>query len=471
MSSSGTDQMNHSRRLQKPQRDYAIEHDPNRERYQAEINMLKYRHEKTIQALCEDKSRLHTALADKTQVMDELCSKMKLAENRSADLSQELVSNREHLKLAHQYLEESKRENKDTLKKLHATREDADRLRQSTTDCMYRIRELEQTLAEGRKQLADEKSYHAQAIAALRHDIQAVRDEANNQVDSLIAQHTQDADQRDKTHKAEISHIEQEHDKYISIYQQKIESVKDEAESKRQKQESAYDEQIAQLIREHDGKVAQLQAELAQVTEDERQRRQDLTECHDTQQAQIAEEHKQALSRINEELAEVIQDNEEQIARLKESHVAEQAQRDLNFAQATRQLREDTQKLNAALLTRDDQLYQGELFTTSHLPTRPDEQIRGKFSAIEQMVDNLGRLLWKQEPVVWTVEVLRSVSGNRTDRVLKKAIVQDLVWGLLFAHVFGSPFRVFGAQGRLLEEEWNEQCGQGTPQQLFLPNS
>ena len=92
--------------------------------------------------------------------------------------------------------------------------------------------------------------------------------------------------------------------------------------------------------------------------------------------------------------------------------------------------------------------------------TRPDEQIRGKFSEIEQMVDSLGRLQWKQDPAVWTSEVLRSIDGKCVGRVLKKAIVQDLVWSILFDYIFCIPFRIFGVEGRLLEKEWNEQCGQ-----------
>ena len=280
-------------------------------------------------------------------------------------------------------------------------------------------------------------------------------------VDSLNTSQRQEIDQLKDTHKAEISRLAQEHNDEIDFYQQTIESVKTEAETERQKLQSTYEQQMAQFMDEHEGTVAQMKAELAQVTEDEGRKRQNMTAFHDQQKAQLIQVHKQTLSRKNEELAQVIQGEKLKISRLEEAHAAEQAQKDLNYAQGTRQLREDVKRLNAALLTRDDQLYQGELFTTSNLPNRPDEQIRGKFSEIEQMVDSLGRLQWKPEPAVWTSEVLRSIGGNRTDRVLKKAIVQDLVWCLLFNHIFCSPFRVFGAEGRLLEEAWNEQCGQG----------
>jgi hypothetical protein len=479
LSTNGTDQVQHKKDMHKLQIDHAIEMNTIREKHQAEVAKLKEDHHKSVENDRLDRSDLQTAhrnailvLCDEKtglqQLIDELRSKLKSAEERNIHLLHERDSKSDDLKIAHQALENTKRDINDTSKKLQSTREEADRLKQSKAECTYQIHKLEQSLTERGKQLAifeqtqvDERSQHAEAVATLYEKIRTVKADCNEQVDSLIRRQRQETDQLQNTHKAEISRLIQEHNNEIGFYQRDIESVKTQAEKKRQKLEFAHDQQMAQRMDEHEGTVAQMKAELAQVTEEEGKKRQNLTALHDKQRTQIFQEHEQVLSRINEELVEVRQDKELKISRLKEAHAAELAQKDVNYAQGTRQLREDVRRLNAALLTRDDQLYQGELFTTLNLPTRPDEQIRGKFSEIEQMVDGIGRLQWKQEPAVWTSEVLRSVGGNSIDRVLKKAIVQDLVWCLLFNHIFCSPFRVFGAEGRLLEEEWNEHCGQG----------
>jgi hypothetical protein len=306
-------------------------------------------------------------------------------------------------------------------------------------------------------------------------------------------------------HKDEITRLNREHDDEVHGLEQDIEFEKKEAEKTEKKLETSYNQRISRAMDEHkiamdqakadrdqlaeteraerkklqlvhDGRLAQVNARLVQLTEEGEEQRRKQQLAHDGQMAELIEEYENTVTQMksthasvvaqkNAELTQLRHDKDQQIARLKADHAAEIERRDAEYLQGTRQLREDVQRLNEALLTRDDEQYQGELFTTANLPTRPDEQIRARFSELEQMVDDLGRLQWKSEPAVWTGAVLRAVGGNRTDRVVKKAIVQDLVWGLLFTHIFCSPFRVFGAEGKLLEEEWNEQCGQG----MYIP--
>ena len=272
---------------------------------------------------------------------------------------------------------------------------------------------MAQSNAEFERRHANEQSQHADAVATLHQELRDLKNRAAKEVDSLIETQSDEINQLNYAHNVEVSRL-----------------VNDEAT-----------------------------------------KTQTLKTTHDQQRTQMVQEHQQTLSWKNEELAQVLQNQEQAISSLEEVHTAEQAQKDQDHAQGVRQLREDVQRLNAALLTRDDQLYLGELFTTPNLPTRPDEQIQSKFSEIEQMVESLGRLPWKQQPAMWTSEVLQSVGRNRVERVLKKAIVQDLVWCLLFNHIFCSPFRVFGAEGRSLEEEWRKQCGQGIYHNNNIPFS
>ena len=492
LSTNRVDQVQHNDEMQKLQNDHAIEMKTTWEKHQAEVAMPQGNNQKSIENARLDRTGLVTAHQNAMQVLCDENMGLRLAND---DRERVIVELRSNLESAQQALEKSKSDIIDASEKLQSTRDEADRLERSRAACIQEMNGLKQSVIEKGEQLARveqnlvveqrskaaciqemnglkqsliekgeqlarveqnlavEQVQHSETIAILHQKIRDIED-VKEQAKSLITTQRQEIDQLKDTHTAEISRLAQEHNNEINLYQQNIESAKTEAGTERQKLQSTYEQQMAQFM-------DVMKAELAQVTEDEGRKRQNLTTFHDQQKTQLIQVHKQTLSQKNEELAQVIQGEELKISRLEEAHAAEQAQKDLNYAQGTRQLREDVKRLNAALLTRDDQLYQGELFTTSNLPTRPDEQIRRKFSEIEQMVDSLGRLQWKQEPAVWTSEVLRSIGGNRTDRVLKKAIVQDLVWCLLFNHIFCSPFRVFGAEGRLLEEEWNEQCGQG----------
>lgn len=78
-----------------------------------------------------------------------------------------------------------------------------------------------------------------------------------------------------------------------------------------------------------------------------------------------------------------------------------------------------------------------------------------------QMVDDLSRQPWKSKRTLWTDQTLQKLGGNRNDRLLKKNVLQDLAWTLLFQFLFDSPFRVLGDEGPRLEREWIQHYGQG----------
>ena len=486
LSNDGSDQVPQAEEMQKLQVDHAIPMKAPQELHQAQIATLETRYRKSIenaqtekdnlvrahqnamQEWSDEKLRLRQFVVDSEHSVKALRSDLKSAQDHSTSLWKELDSKKEQLSTAQQALEKVKIDYSNLSKELRSTQEEAERLKQSIEDSVHQNNELTQTLTKERKKLTkaervqvDERSQHAEVITALHQKLKLLVDDSNAQVLSLTKTQSQETDQLKHTHKVEMSRAFEEHNNEIRFYQQQSETLKTEVKKKLQDLSLTYDQQIAQLINTHDRAEAQLKADLTQVTADEGKKRQSMKDSFDKQWNQARQGHEQALSRMEEDMAQAIENEELKLWELKEAYAAEQAQKDSKYARGTRQLRDDVQRLNAALLTRDDQMYEGELFTTSGLPNKPDEQIRAKFSEIEQMVDSLGRLQWKQEPAVWTSEVLRSIRGNRTDRVLKKAIVQDLVWCLLFKHVFCSPFRVFGAEGRLLEQEWQTKCGQG----------
>ncbi|KAK5105104.1 hypothetical protein LTS08_001378 [Lithohypha guttulata] len=206
--------------------------------------------------------------------------------------------------------------------------------------------------------------------------------------------------------------------------------------------------EISQLIQKHEDRIVAMQQELTRKKVEFEEQTRTTKATHEQQMTNVFQEHKTQISQIEAEMARLRQDHERKLSQLHEAYKAERTQMTYHHERVTQRLRDDVQRLNAALLTRDDQIYQGELFTTSGLPASPDEHIASQFSDIEQMVESLGRLQWRQSPKMWTNEVLRAIRGSHNDRVLKRAIVQDLVWSLLFKYIFCSPFRVFGSEGR-----------------------
>lgn len=100
------------------------------------------------------------------------------------------------------------------------------------------------------------------------------------------------------------------------------------------------------------------------------------------------------------------------------------------------------------------------LFDEEDFKGKSDEEIGMQFGKVRYLVEDLARRQWKQEQKIWTDEVLQSLNPNNL-RLKKKNILQNNIWTMLMYHIFSSPFRMFGEQGKILETEWSEHYGQG----------
>jgi hypothetical protein len=133
------------------------------------------------------------------------------------------------------------------------------------------------------------------------------------------------------------------------------------------------------------------------------------------------------------------------------------SQKQAAHAATEKSLREKIAEYSGALLARD----RNDFNMVEHDVLEPmsDNEIEGRFVDLVQDVDRLSRLEWKQNPKGWTIQILRSLSSNQ--RLLKKQILQDIIWVILHEFVFCSPFRIFGEEGQALESQWNKECGTG----------
>lgn len=201
------------------------------------------------------------------------------------------------------------------------------------------------------------------------------------------------------------------------------------------------------------------QAEIAKLKKEHGVDMDNLKRLHETIKSQLGEKYSQLegsytsdLEAITDSCEEKLQqhvkkheakektmkaDYEEEVARLKANHVSGKAK-----------LKKDVEAYSVALLARDE--------------FRPmsDSEIKSGFTSVFQDVDTLARLDWKPNHRVWTDQVLRSLAQNQ--RVLKKQILLDSIWYILYRYIFSSPFRILGKSGKDLDRKWRKECGHAT---------
>ncbi|KAK4552631.1 hypothetical protein LTR86_010275 [Recurvomyces mirabilis] len=133
----------------------------------------------------------------------------------------------------------------------------------------------------------------------------------------------------------------------------------------------------------------------------------------------------------------------------------------VKHAQANHYAQNQIEELNAALLVRDDEVYRAKIFVIKDLPQRPDDKIRESFGQTEKLIDDLSdRHAWDPAREIWPDHVLQRLCGLDEMRMLRKSIVRDLVWCLLFQFVFAHPFRMFGEEGNKLQASWSDASGE-----------
>ena len=247
----------------------------------------------------------------------------------------------------------------------------------------------------------------------------------------LKQQYQDDLEEERRTRNRVVARLNEELERDKEQHARAIESLRQERIS-----------ELSQLIQRHED-AAQLSRQQLDATKDQADRKE---------------------KRMAAEQTRTVQDlNQSHAAKVAQMMAFEQ-QLIAKHDQQTKRLQGEVQGLNEALLTRDDEIYQGTIFTAPDLPRKPDDKIRDQFLEMQQMVETLGRLTWKQNQQVWTDSVLQDIGRQQVPRALKKGILQHIMWTLLFNRVFCSPFRLFGEEGTQLESEWNEQCGKGQDQ-------
>jgi hypothetical protein len=107
------------------------------------------------------------------------------------------------------------------------------------------------------------------------------------------------------------------------------------------------------------------------------------------------------------------------------------------------------------LRTVNEELKQG-LFQRKHFKGLRDRDLTSQFRIIIGQVQDFANLEWDSRRTSdWPLSEHQLLDIHRENtRKLKKLIVQNTLWVLLHSYIFGSPFRILGAEGRDFDSDW-----------------
>ncbi|KAK5755048.1 hypothetical protein LTS12_014848 [Elasticomyces elasticus] len=329
------------------------------------------------------------------------------------------------------------------------------------------IRALEDELGALRKQQrhldAVVKSNEAE-IDRLHNNVkrnqQQHRAEAHD-LERKIHEAKSEIEQRAQQHRAEVRNLEQDISK-VKIkaerregnvgksHRREINALEEQIRQTKKNAEQEFEKHRAELDKSHSREVNALEEQIRQTKKHAEQE----CEKHRAELDTLVEKHRAELGTLIN------------TAKSKEQNMAQQQAHmiaDLNrkSSETKKKLLLEAQEIKDAWLSRDDEMYQFNLFGTPELPNKPDGKIRDQMQELHHLIDDLSRIEWRAEQNSWADGVVQRNAERHGQRPVKKAIAQDLIWSLLFERVFCSPFRSFGEPGRALEREWNEKCGTG----------
>lgn len=127
-------------------------------------------------------------------------------------------------------------------------------------------------------------------------------------------------------------------------------------------------------------------------------------------------------NRLEEQKRVLLEEKATEMEEAEQNHMIERDQLQL-------QLREQ----NKALLSRDDEEYNLRSVDKegSAFPAKTDEAIESTFQEIQNLVDELSEMKWKADQRTWTPQVFQKIGRYEVERLLRKAILQDLTWYVL----------------------------------------
>lgn len=348
---------------------------------------------------------------------------------------------------------------------------------------------LQQRYAKGRKdehdqwavRLADVESRHKVEIGdsetkiqewkAYYNDLNLLNGKIEAERDTLQVEKEalkRDNEEAAMKHLFEVKELEVSYCEKISRVEQDFQDEKTRHIEEIRDLNQKYSDDMRRKQTEHEGQIKILQNKIAELKKIHQSKLETQKEEYDTTVGWLKQEHKveeeqlrQMISNLKQGHATELERREkwhnQEVSKLKSSFKEIMSQKQAAHAAAEKSLREEIAAYSGALLARDKNDF--NMVERDVLESMSDDEIEGRFVDLVQDVDGLSRLEWKPNPRGWTTQILRSLSSNQ--RLLKKQILQDIIWVILHEFIFCSPFRIFGEEGQALESQWNKECGTG----------
>lgn len=300
------------------------------------------------------------------------------------------------------------------------------------------VKSWERRQLEYQKKLAEEKRPLEEQILQLEAERTTVLAEANYQFEL-------EREQWDQTRSKMIN----KHLKEKDELQERLEAELHSETAKSIKEKKELNDTMDDLVTKHDEKIERLTARHST------ERKQLENQIEEKKQA-LDNERAQLLSEVAETEANLKREAEEAEAQMKKKYDKMFAEVGERHEKEKEQLRKDRDAYSAALLDRDKVRDKIEFLS--------DVQVTSKFHKLVKEVEELARLEWKRDPDIEAL--VKSLSVQPT--TLMRQILQDTIWVVLHEFIFCSPFRIFGEEGKRLQAEWVEQCGEGASVHLSV---
>lgn len=309
---------------------------------------------------------------------------------------------------------------------------------------------IHNTLSPLRREIRELQSEHLQTIKDLESD----RAHDQRRFQQLLDEEKRASRDLQASHKAQLQTIKRQYDGELQYIDRQH---KAELQGVKKQEKAGFERQLIEI-------TARNSADIEKIKRD---------------QISVKKRLEENVWRLEESLAVFKSTAEEEKQNMTIMHDAKIASMEAKFLSDKNELERQyqtrevglaaqTEELSAALITRDDDVYTAKIFTISAIPQKSDEKLRGSFTEIVKAVDDLSRLAWKLDQRAFTDADSVRLRGRSSDRLLRKAIIQDLLWSCLHEFLFASPFRILGEEGQELEKEWASQDGRGMVQFEFF---
>ncbi|KAF1843892.1 uncharacterized protein K460DRAFT_153712 [Cucurbitaria berberidis CBS 394.84] len=276
------------------------------------------------------------------------------------------------------------------------------------------------------------KTRHLQDTDQLKRTIDRLRLENSEQVSSHGA----------KLRK-EQSSLQRENDQLKAMFEGQLRKMRDDSAL----QAKTIKDLQAQIIQERtqwnaavqrlEGDKGVLDSRLRSVQSD-----------YDSRLREVEEKSENRLQRERGKYEDLISSLESQIAQLKNN-----AQKEL-LTQKEQLIKEHEEESSQLRTVIED--FKVASTQREHFKGLTDRDVSGHFLRLANDIEDFSRLEWdfrKEHDWPFTEDQLRQFYPKNT-RKLKQQIVQNTMWVVLYNHVFRSPFRILGTDGKDIDADW-----------------